>query len=84
MLHPDGRFATVSYLGADGVILKGKPESGSDFTVSPQLETDFVCIQTLLCGDHPVDSSIHGISDPVTCQPIVQLMAYRVRGGVIG
>ena len=43
MLHPDGRFATVSYLGADGVILKGKPESGSDFTVPPQLETDFVC-----------------------------------------
>ena len=72
VVHSDSGFAAVSYLRIKGAILKEKSESGSDLIVPPLLEADFARIQALLRDDHFVDSSIHGVSEPVTHQPTVQ------------
>ena len=72
VVHSDNGFAAVSYLRVKEATLEEKPESGNDLTVPPLLETDFARIQTLLRGDHSVDSSIHTVSEPTACQSTVK------------
>jgi len=72
VVHSDNGFAAVSYLRVKGATLEEKPASGNDLTVPPLLEIDFARIQTLLRGDHSVDSSIPTVSEPAACQSTIQ------------